>query len=144
MNILTTTPFPLQITAVLLFGLTLGSFINVCIYRFPKNESVIAPRSYCQSCKTRIPIWDNIPVLSYLLLKGKCRQCTASISLLYPIVEVSTALLLLAGFIKFGISINFSILCVIGPTLLAVAIIDIKHKIIPDTITLPGILFGLA
>ena len=143
MNILTTTPFPLQITAVLLLGLTLGSFINVCIYRLPKNESIIAPRSYCQSCKTRIPIWDNIPVLSYLLLKGKCRQCTASISLLYPVVEVSTALLLLTGFIQFGMSMKFAIFCAIGPTLLTVAIIDIKHKIIPDTITLPGIIFGI-
>ena len=143
MNILTTTPFPLQITALLLLGLTLGSFINVCIHRLPKNESIIAPRSYCQSCKTRIPIWDNIPVLSYLLLKGKCRQCTASISLLYPIVEVSTALLLLTGFIQFGMSMKFAIFCAIGPTLLTVAIIDIKHKIIPDTITLPGIIFGI-
>ena len=143
MNILATTPFPLQITAVLLLGLTLGSFINVCIYRLPKNESIIAPRSYCQSCKTRIPIWDNIPVLSYLLLKGKCRQCTASISLLYPVVEVSTALLLLTGFIQFGMSMKFAIFCAIGPTLLTVAIIDIKHKDIPDTITLPGIIFGI-
>ncbi len=143
MNILTTTPFPLQITAVLLLGLTLGSFINVCIYRLPKNESIIAPRSYCQSCKTRIPIWDNMPILSYILLKGKCRQCTASISLLYPVVEASTALLLLAGFIQFGMSMKFAIFCAIGPTLLTVAIIDIKHKIIPDTITLPGIIFGI-
>ena len=143
MKILTTTPFPLQITALLLLGLTLGSFINVCIHRLPKKESIIAPRSYCQSCKTRIPIWDNIPVLSYLLLKGKCRQCTASISLLYPVVEVSTALLLLTGFIQFGMSMKFAIFCAIGPTLLTVAIIDIKHKIIPDTITLPGIIFGI-
>ena len=143
MNILTTIPFPLQITAVLLLGLTLGSFINVCIHRLPKNESIIAPRSYCQSCKTKISAWDNIPVISYLLLKGKCRQCTASISLLYPIVEVSTALLLLTGFIQFGMSMKFAIFCAIGPALLTVAIIDIKHKIIPDTITLPGIIFGL-
>ena len=143
MNILTTTPLPLQITAILLLGLTLGSFINVCIYRLPKKESIITPRSYCQSCKTKISVWDNIPVLSYLLLKGKCRQCTTSISLLYPIVEVSTALLLLTGFIQFGMSMKFAIFCVIGPTLLTVAIIDIKHKIIPDTITLPGIIFGL-
>ena len=143
MNILTTTPFPLQITVVLLLGLTLGSFINVCIHRLPKNESIITPRSYCQSCKTRVSIWDNIPVLSYLLLKGKCRQCTASISLLYPIVEISTALLLLIGFINFGMTIRFAIFCVISPALLTISIIDIKHKIIPDRITLPGIIFGL-
>ena len=144
MNILTTTLLPLQITAVLLLGLTLGSFINVCIHRLPKNESIIAPRSYCQSCKTRISIWDNIPIFSYLLLKGKCRQCSASISILYPIVEASTALLLFTGFIKFGITMKFAIFCVISPVLLTITIIDFKHKIIPDTITLPGIVFGLA
>ena len=143
MNFLTNAPHYLQITTVLLLGLTLGSFVNVCIYRLPKNESIITPRSHCQSCNKNIPIWDNIPVLSYLILKGKCRQCDTSISIIYPIVEVSAALLLLAGFIKFGVSIKLTILCVIGPTLLTISIIDIKHKIIPDTITLPGIIFGL-
>ncbi len=142
MNILATTPSTLQIVSVLLLGLALGSFINVCIYRLPKNESIIAPGSYCESCKAKIFIWDNIPILSYLLLKGKCRQCDKSISILYPIVELSTSLLLLSGFIKFGISIKFAIFCAIGPALIAVAIIDFKHLIIPDAITLPGILFG--
>jgi len=143
MNILTTAPFYLHIITVLLLGLALGSFINVCIHRLPKGESIIAPRSYCQSCKIKISVWDNIPIISYLLLKGKCRQCTASISFLYPIVEISTALLLLIGFINFGITIKFAIFCVISPALLAVSIIDIQHKIIPDSITLPGIIFVL-
>jgi len=143
MNILTAAPYYLQVTTVLLLCLTLGSFVSVCIYRLPKHESIITPRSHCQSCNKDIPIWDNIPVLSYLILKGKCRLCDTSISIIYPIVEVSAALLLLAGFIKFGVSIKLTILCVIGPTLLTISIIDIKHKIIPDTITLPGIIFGL-
>jgi len=143
MNILTTTPITLQIMSIFLLGLTLGSFINVCIHRLPKNESVVVPRSYCESCETKISIRDNIPILSYLLLKGKCRKCDNSIAILYPIVELSTALLLLSGFIKFGISMKFAIFCVIGPALLAVAIIDFKHLIIPDAITLPGVIFGL-
>ena len=117
MNILTTTPFPLQITAVLLLGLTLGSF-HQRMYppTFQKTN-----RSYRTTFL--LPImqnkdfhaWDNIPVISYLLLKGKCRQCTASIPLLYPIVEVSTALLLLTGFIQFGMSMKFAIFCVDRP-----------------------------
>ncbi len=143
MNIFANIPFPIQIMSVFLLGLSLGSFANVCIYRFPKNESIIVPRSYCQSCKEKILIRDNIPVLSFLLLGGECRKCSTSIPILYPVVEVSTALLLLAGFIKLGVSMKFSIFCLIGPALLTVTIIDIKHKIIPDTITLPGIIFGL-
>lgn len=143
MNILTAVPFPLQITVVLCLGLTLGSFVNVCIYRLPKNESVITPRSHCPSCKTQISARDNIPVFSYLLLKGKCRQCTVPIPTLYPIIETLMALLLLAGFIKLGASIKFSIFCVIGPALLIIAIIDIKHLIIPDIVIIPGIVFGL-
>ena len=144
MSILAAVPFPLQIAAVLFLGLTLGSFVNVCIYRIPKKESVVAPRSRCLSCKAQISTWDNIPVLSYLLLKGKCRQCNIPISILYPMIEALTAFLMLAGFIKFGVSMKFSIFCIISPALLAIAIIDIKHKIIPDIITLPGIVFGLA
>ena len=137
MNIFTNIPFPIQIMSVFLLGLSLGSFANVCIYRFPKDKSVVVPRSHCQSCKEKILIRDNIPVLSFLLLGGKCRKCSTSIPILYPVVEVSTALLLLAGFIKLGVSMKFSIFCLIGPALLTVTIIDIKHKIIPDSITLP-------
>ena len=143
MNIFTNIPFPIQIISVFLLGLSLGSFANVCIYRFPKGKSIVVPRSHCQSCKEKILIRDNIPVLSFLLLGGKCRKCSTSIPILYPLVEVSTALLLFAGFIKLGVSIKFSIFCLIGPALLIVTVIDIKHKIIPDTITLPGIIFGM-
>ena len=143
MDILTTVPFSFQIVAVLFLGLALGSFANVCIHRLPKNESIVSPRSRCPSCDAQVAAWDNIPVFSYLLLKGKCRQCNASVSILYPMIETLTALLILAAYIKFGISMNFFIFCFIGPSLIAITIIDIKHKIIPDIITLPGIMFGL-
>ena len=144
MDILITLPYSFQVTAVLLLGLSLGSFANVCIHRLPKHESVVSPRSHCPSCKTQIAIWDNIPVFSYFLLKGKCRQCITPISILYPIIETITSLLILIGFIKFGVSWKFVIFCVLGPALVIISIVDTKHKIIPDIITLPGIVLGLA
>ena len=143
MNFLVSAPFSFQITAILFLGLILGSFVNVCIHRIPKKKSIIFPGSHCMSCNEPISPRDNIPVFSYLLLNGKCRQCTKSISAIYPIIELVTALLLLLGFIKLGISIKFLIFCIIGPALLIISIIDINHKIIPDIITIPGILFGL-
>ena len=143
MNFLVSAPFSFQITAILFLGLILGSFVNVCIHRIPKKKSIIFPGSHCMSCNEPISPRDNIPVFSYLLLNGKCRQCTKSISAIYPIIELVTALLLLLGFIKLGVSIKFLIFCIIGPALLIISIIDINHKIIPDIITIPGILFGL-
>jgi len=143
MNILITVPFSLQVVAVLFLGMILGSFANVCIYRLPKNESVILPRSRCPSCNTQIIMWDNIPVFSYLLLKGKCRQCAAPITILYPIIEIVTAFFILFGFIKFSASWEFLIFCIVVPALIIITVVDIKYEIIPDIITLPGIVFGV-
>ena len=144
MDILTALPLPLQVTVVLFLGLSFGSFANVCIHRLPRNESVMSPRSRCTTCNTPIAVRDNIPLFSYLLLKGKCRQCAAAIPIRYPVVEAVTALLILSGFIKFGVSWKFAIFCVVGPALVIITAIDIKHKRIPDIIILPGIVFGLA
>ena len=144
MDILTALPLPLQVTVVLFLGLSFGSFANVCIHRLPRNESVMSPRSRCTTCNTPIAVRDNIPLFSYLLLKGKCRQCAAAIPIRYPVVEAVTALLVLSGFIKFGVSWKFAIFCVVGPALVIITAIDIKHKRIPDIIILPGIVFGLA
>jgi len=141
---LTALPLPLQVTVVLFLGLSFGSFANVCIHRLPRNESVMSPRSRCTTCNTPIAVRDNIPLFSYLLLKGKCRQCAAAIPIRYPVVEAVTALLVLSGFIKFGVSWKFAIFCVVGPALVIITAIDIKHKRIPDIIILPGIVFGLA
>ena len=141
---MTALPLPLQVTVVLFLGLSFGSFANVCIHRLPRNESVMSPRSRCTTCNTPIAVRDNIPLFSYLLLKGKCRQCAAAIPIRYPVVEAVTALLVLSGFIKFGVSWKFAIFCVVGPALVIITAIDIKHKRIPDIIILPGIVFGLA
>lgn len=104
----------------------------------------MSPRSRCTTCNTPIAVRDNIPLFSYLLLNGKCRQCAAAIPIRYPVVEAVTALLILSGFIKFGVSWKFAIFCVVGPALVIITAIDIKHKRIPDIIILPGIVFGLA
>ena len=144
MEFINTIPYPLIAVAIFIFGLAIGSFANVCIYRLPKKESVVFPVSHCTACSTPVRPFDNIPVISYLILGGKCKDCKESISVIYPIIEVITALLLLAGFFKFGLTFDFLIYTVVAPTLVIITVIDIEHQIIPDVITLPGIVLGLA
>ena len=127
-----------------ILGLMIGSFLNLCIYRLPREESVIAPRSHCPSCKKTVSARDNIPIISYLLLKGKCRHCGKSISWIYPAVETVTAFLLTVVFLKFGATIQAGIYGITISALVVITIIDLKHQIIPDCITLPGIVFGFA
>ena len=144
MEFINTIPYPLIAVAIFMFGLAIGSFANVCIYRLPKKESVVFPVSHCTACSTPVRPFDNIPVISYLILGGKCKDCKESISVIYPIIEVITALLILAGFFKFGMTFDFLIYTVVAPTLVIITVIDIEHQIIPDVITLPGIVLGLA
>ena len=144
MEFINTIPYPLIAVAIFMFGLAIGSFANVCIYRLPKKESVVFPVSHCTACSTPVRPFDNIPVISYLILGGKCKNCKESISVIYPIIEVITALLILAGFFKFGLTFDFLIYTVVAPTLVIITAIDIEHQIIPDVITLPGIVLGLA
>ncbi len=127
-----------------LFGLALGSFVNVCIYRIPLKKSIVHPPSNCPQCGARIRFYDNIPVISYIVLLGRCRQCRAPISLRYPLVEMMIGLLSVALFIQFGLSPKTIFLFFFTAALIAVAFIDLQHKIIPDVISLPGILIGLA
>ena len=128
----------------LAYGLIVGSFANVCIARLPKKESVMFPASHCPHCNTPIAATDNIPVLSYLLLGGKCRHCKEKISPIYPAIELVTGLLTAAVFYRFGFSWECLIFAIVVPTLVIITMIDIEHQIIPDVITLPGIIFGLA
>lgn len=136
-------PQSLQAGCVFLFGLAIGSFANVCIYRLPRQESVVHPRSHCPSCNHPVAIWDNIPVVSYLLLGGKCRSCKHPISIIYPLVEIITGVLLTAVFVRFGLTLDFIIFATVAFALIVITAIDLEHKIIPDLITLPGIIFGL-
>ena len=127
-----------------LFGLAVGSFLNVCIYRIPLKKSIVRPPSSCPQCGGRIRFYDNIPVLSYILLLGRCRQCRTPISLRYPLVEFVVGLLSVALFIPFGPSLQYAFLFLFTAALVVIAFIDLEHKIIPDVISLPGILLGLA
>ena len=124
------------------FGALVGSFLNVCICRLPKEESVVFPPSHCTRCDYRIRWYDNIPMLSYALLRGRCRRCGETISLQYPLVEFINGGLTLALFLKFGPSFAFVVLFLLCSALVVVTFIDLEHQIIPDVITLPGIVIG--
>ena len=127
----------------IVFGGIVGSFLNVCIFRLPKEESIIWPGSHCPHCKTPIKSYDNIPLISYVLLRGKCRQCHGSISLQYPLVEGITALSSLLLIMKFGLSVTYLIYFAFVAALIVITVIDLYHQIIPDVISLPGIGVGL-
>jgi leader peptidase (prepilin peptidase) / N-methyltransferase len=133
----------LESLLVFVLGLIIGSFCNVVIYRLPQGASIITPGSYCRSCRTPIRPWDNIPLLSYLLLRGSCRVCKGPISLRYPSVELVSGVLYVLLWIKFGFSITFAVYATLTSALLTIALIDYDHKIIPNTITLPGLVIGL-
>lgn len=123
-------------------GATVGSFLNVCIYRIPRGNSIIRPLSHCPACNQPISFFDNIPLISYLLLRGRCRYCQTHISFRYPLVELLSALLSLGLFLKFGLSPHLFVYFILGWSLLAVTFIDLDTQTIPDIITLPGIILG--
>lgn len=129
---------------VFLFGAVVGSFLNVCIYRIPAEESVVAPRSRCGACRTPIRATDNIPIVSYLLLRGRCRACGVAISPRYPFVEALTGAAALATFVVFGPTLQGLILFAFLSALIVVSMIDLDHQIIPNVISVPGILVGFA
>lgn len=142
-------PLPFHLVFAGLFGLMVGSFFNVVIYRMPRGESVVWPPSRCTQCGYRIKPFENLPVLSWLLLRGKCKSCGTPISIQYPLVEAVTGLLavLVAGFflvpgaahpLDFKLGFAFLLLASVP-----IFIIDIRHFLIPDVITYPGILLGL-
>lgn len=130
--------------ATFLFGAVFGSFLNVCIYRIPREESIAFPPSHCTVCGHKIKFYNNIPVLSYLLLGGKCADCKSGISAVYPFVEILSGLLLLLTVYTFGLTIKTLFYAVFIYALLVITFIDLKHMIIPNIISLPGIVAGLA
>lgn len=131
--------------ASFVLGAVVGSFLNVVILRLPaEGESIVFPPSRCPVCKTEIRWYDNIPLISFLFLQGKCRSCKTRISLQYPLVELCMALLSLALYTKSGLSFEFFFYFLFLGALLAIIFIDIAHQIIPDKISLPGIVIGFA
>jgi leader peptidase (prepilin peptidase)/N-methyltransferase len=131
------------IVCSIIFGAIVGSFLNVCIHRVPKGESIVAPGSHCPHCKSPIKFYDNIPLVSYLLLGGKCRNCHGTISIQYPLVEGVTALSSFLLFVRFGVSWNYFFYFAFVAALIVITVIDLFHQIIPDVISLPGIGVGL-
>jgi leader peptidase (prepilin peptidase)/N-methyltransferase len=130
---------------VTVFGALVGSFLNVVILRLPnEGESIVLPPSHCPKCQALIRWYDNIPIISFLFLRGRCRRCRQPISWQYPVVELMMALLSLALFRSFGIGPAFFVYFVFCAALLAIIFIDLHHQIIPDVISLPGIVLGFA
>jgi leader peptidase (prepilin peptidase)/N-methyltransferase len=125
------------------FGAVVGSFLNVCIHRLPKHESVVWPASHCPSCASSIAVYDNIPILSYLFLGGRCRTCRALISPRYPIVELANGVGYGLILWQFGLGWPSAAYALLFSALLVISAIDLSHQIIPDRITLPGIVLGL-
>ncbi len=126
-----------------LLGLVVGSFLNVCIHRLPKGESVVRPVSRCPVCAVPIRWYDNIPLLSFLLLMGRCRACGSRIAWRYPVVEALTGSLFLLTMLRFGLSVRSIFLLIFISGLVLVTFIDLDHEIIPHMVTLPGIPLGL-
>ncbi|MDD4203376.1 MAG: prepilin peptidase [Candidatus Omnitrophica bacterium] len=128
---------------IVVFGLIIGSFLNVCIYRLPKGKSIVFPGSSCTKCGYKIKWYENIPVLSYIFLLGKCSKCKSRISIVYPIVEILTAALFLTLYLHYGLVPKMFIYFILFSSLIIASFIDFDIQEIPDVITLPGIVIGL-
>ena len=134
---------PIFAAAIFLLGLAFGSFLNVCIYRLPLGLSVVKPRSLCPRCQRPIAFFDNIPLLSWLILGGRCRQCKRAISVRYLFIELLTGGVFLACYWHFGLTLATLKYCVFGFLLLGLIFTDAETKLLPDKLTLPGLVLGL-
>lgn len=134
---------PFLASSIFLFGLAFGSFLNVCIYRLPLGLSVVTPRSACPKCKQPIAFYDNIPVLSWMILGGRCRNCETRISPRYWMIELLTALLFLGCYWHFGMTLSTLKYCVFAFLLLGLIFTDAETKLLPDKMTLPGLALGV-
>jgi leader peptidase (prepilin peptidase)/N-methyltransferase len=126
------------------FGLIIGSFLNVVAYRLPRGESIVSPPSHCPGCDVQIKPWDNIPLLSWIFLRGRCRNCSTRISPRYPLVELLTGVLFAAVAVSKGIDGDLAVLLPFAAMLIAVADIDLEHRIVPNKILVPMAIYGVA
>ncbi|MFH2055528.1 MAG: prepilin peptidase [bacterium] len=124
-------------------GAIIGSFLNVLIYRLPRGEDFVFKRSHCPACRALIHWYDNLPLLSFIILRGRCRNCTAAISVQYPLVELTTGLIFLGSYLQYGLSPQMFGVNIFLSLLLVVIVTDFRHYLIPDKITLPGMVLGL-
>lgn len=128
---------------IFFLGAVIGSFLNVCIYRIPLGESIMFPPSFCPECKNKIKSYDNIPIVGYLLLSGRCRSCNVSISPQEPFIEALSGFFAVLVFYKFGATTDALLYFLFISVLIIIAFIDLRHQIIPDELTLSGIIVGL-
>lgn len=134
----------LALVFVTLVGLAVGSFLNVCIYRIPRKQSLLRPRSRCPSCGRPLPWADNVPIVSWFVLRGRCRACRAHISVMYPLVEASTAAAFVFVYLLWGPTPLGAMRLLLACALIVLFVIDLQHRILPNVITLPGIAVGFA
>lgn len=133
----------IKILGIFILGLSVGSFLNVVIYRIPRDLSIVYPPSSCPNCKSRINWYDNIPLISYIFLRGKCRFCNASIPIKYPVVELLTGIFSVLTYLKFGFDLEFLFYFYFVCSMIALSFIDLEFKIIPDQINFAGVFVGL-
>ncbi|MGV8145078.1 MAG: prepilin peptidase [Alkaliphilus sp.] len=133
----------MTITFVFITALLIGSFLNVCIYRIPKNESIVAPPSHCTSCSTRLIALDLVPVFSYLFLKGSCRHCGVKYSPRYMVVELMNAVLWTIVFLKYDLTVTFAFYAIVTSILIVITFIDLDLKIIPDRLNISLLVVGI-
>jgi leader peptidase (prepilin peptidase) / N-methyltransferase len=129
---------------VALFGACVGSFLNVCIYRLPRRESLLWPGSRCTSCGRSLSWYENLPILSWVALRGRCRTCHAPVSVMYPAVEILTALTFVSGYLLYGLTALAAVRVFFACALIVLFVTDLQHKILPNILTLPGIVVGFA
>ena len=127
---------------VALFGLVIGSFLNVCIYRLPRDLSIVWPASRCTTCGRELHWYENIPVVSWVALRARCASCGERISVMYPLVEVFTAILFVAVYARFGLGVLFAVRLLFACAMVVLFVTDLQHQILPNEITLPGIVVG--
>jgi len=133
----------LKVFFTFLYGIVIGSFLNVLIHRLPQGKSIIKPGSHCPNCGAPIALYDNIPLISYLILRGKCRNCKSSISYQYPLVEGITGALFVIFYLKSGLSLVFITETVFSALIIVLIFTDLNHQLLPDVITIPGTIGGL-
>lgn len=135
-------PTWLVLLTITLLGLCIGSFLNVCAYRLPLGESVVHPRSRCTSCGRMLSWFDNLPVVSWVALRGRCRTCGEPVSWMYPAVEIVTALVFAVTYLTYGLTLLSVVRVIFACALIVLFVTDLQHKILPNVITLPGIVIG--
>ena len=143
MNLLAELPKPVVTGGALVLGLVVGSFLNVVIHRLPRGESLLHPGSHCPSCGAKIAPWDNVPLLAYLWLAGRCRRCQTRIAPRYPLVELFTGLVFAAVALRYGATAMTLVWLAFAAAMIAAAVIDFDHQIIPDGISVGGLLAAL-